>query len=63
MATLTKGNVIVEDIKIGDIQYEHEYGVGIKSVVIELPTRSEDAAIGLGRIRIFIMRNILLLME
>lgn len=42
MATLTKGDVIVEDIKIGDIQYEYEYSIGIKSVVIELPTRSED---------------------
>ena len=42
MATLTKGDVIVEDIKIGDIQYEYEYNVGIKSVVIELPVRSED---------------------
>jgi hypothetical protein len=38
----TKGNVIVENIKIGDIHYEYEYGVGIKCEVITLPIRSED---------------------
>lgn len=31
--TYTKGNVIVEKIKIGDIHYEYEYGIGIKSEV------------------------------
>lgn len=40
--TYTKGNVIVEDIKIGDIHYEFEYGVGIQSEVISLPIRDED---------------------
>lgn len=40
--TLTKGNIIVEDIKIGDIQYEFEYGMGIKSEVVTLPVRDED---------------------
>lgn len=40
--THTKGNVIVENIKIGDIQYEYEYGCGIKSTVISLPVRDED---------------------
>lgn len=39
--TLTKGNVIVEDIKIGDIHYEFEYGMGIKSEVVTLPVRDE----------------------
>lgn len=39
--TLTKGNVIVEDIKIGDIHYEFEYGIGIKSEVVTLPVRNE----------------------
>lgn len=42
MATTTKGNVIVENIKIGDIHYEFEYNVGIKSEVISLPVRDED---------------------
>ena len=32
--TLTKGNVIVENIKIGDIHYEYEYNLGIKCEVI-----------------------------
>lgn len=40
--TYTKGNVIVENIKIGDIHYEYEYGVGIKSEVISLPVRDAD---------------------
>lgn len=40
--THTKGNVIVEDIKIGDVHYEFEYGVGIKTEVMSLPVRSED---------------------
>lgn len=38
-ATLTNGNIIVEDIKIGDIQYEYNYGIGIKSEVITLPKK------------------------
>lgn len=40
--TLTRGNVIVEDIKIGDIHYEFNYGVGIKCEVITLPIRNPD---------------------
>jgi hypothetical protein len=39
--TYTKGNVIVENIKLGDIHYEYEYGCGIKSEVISLPVRDE----------------------
>lgn len=39
--TMTKGNVIVENIKIGDIHYEFEYGVGIKCEVITLPVRDD----------------------
>ena len=39
--THTKGNIIVENIKVGDIQYEYEYGLGIKSVVITKPTKNE----------------------
>lgn len=39
--TLTKGNVIVEDIRIGDIHYEYEYGMGVKCEVITLPSLNE----------------------
>jgi hypothetical protein len=38
----TKGNVIVNDIKVGDIHYEYEFGIGIKSEVISEPVRSPD---------------------
>jgi hypothetical protein len=36
--TRTKGNVIVENIKIGDIHWEFDYGCSIKSEVVSLPT-------------------------
>jgi hypothetical protein len=39
--THTKGNVIVENIKVGDIHYEYEWGLGIKCEVLTLPERSE----------------------
>lgn len=39
--TRTKGNVIVENIKIDDVHYEYEMGLGIKCKVITLPV-SED---------------------
>ena len=35
--TYTKGNVIIEDINIGDIHYEYEYNLGIKSKVLTKP--------------------------
>lgn len=35
----TKGNVIVDEIEIGDIHYEYDYGVGIKVEVISKPIR------------------------
>ena len=38
----TRGNVIVDNIKIGDIHYEYEYGMCIKSKVISLPVRDKD---------------------
>lgn len=38
----TKGNVIVNEIKIGDIHYEFEYGCGIKCEVISLPIRTKS---------------------
>lgn len=40
--TRTRGNVIVEDIKIGDVHYEYGYGVTIKCEVITLPELNED---------------------
>jgi hypothetical protein len=33
----TKGNVEVQNIKVGDIHYEYEFGCGIKVRVITLP--------------------------
>lgn len=39
--TRTKGNIIVENIKIGDIHYEFSYNIGIKCEVITSPVRSE----------------------
>ena len=35
--TRTKGNIIVEDIKVGDIHYEFEYGMCFKSQVLTIP--------------------------
>lgn len=32
--TMTKGNVVIESIKIGDIHYEYDYGCGVKVEVI-----------------------------
>ena len=40
--THTKGNVIVEEIKIGDIHYEYEYGTGMKCEVLTLPIRDDN---------------------
>jgi len=42
--THTRGNVIVEDIEVGDIHYEFEYGTGIKSEVTTLPTIDEHGS-------------------
>jgi hypothetical protein len=41
--THTKGNVIVEDIKIGDIHYEYEYGIGIEVEVISEPVKNDKS--------------------
>lgn len=38
----TRGDVIVNEIKIGDTIYEYEYNIGIKTTVKTLPTRNED---------------------
>lgn len=37
--TLTKGNIVVEDIKIGDIHFQFEYNAGLKCKVLTLPVR------------------------
>ena len=42
MKTYTKGNVIVEDIKIGDIHYEYQYDRCVKSQVLTLPIKEGD---------------------
>jgi hypothetical protein len=39
--TLTRGNVIVENIKVGDIHYEYDMGMGIKCQVIEAPNLND----------------------
>jgi len=39
---ITKGGINVSNIKIGDVHYEYEYGIGIKCKVVSLPERSED---------------------
>lgn len=40
--TKTRGNLIIENIKIGDIHYEFDYGFGIKSVVLTTPVRNNE---------------------
>jgi len=40
--TYTAGNIIIEDIKVGDIHYEFDYGCGIKCEVITLPERDDN---------------------
>ena len=39
---LTRGDVIVNNIKVGDIHYEFEWGCMIKSEVLTVPERDED---------------------
>jgi hypothetical protein len=39
---LTKGNVEVQNIKIGDIHYEFDMGMCIKSEVLTLPKKNAD---------------------
>lgn len=41
MKTHTRGNVIIEDIKLGDIHYEYEYNCCIKSTVTTLPEKDK----------------------
>lgn len=42
--SLTKGNVIVQEIKIGDIHYEFDYGMGIRCEVLTLPKWDGEGA-------------------
>ena len=42
MRTFTKGNVIVEDIKVGDIHYEFDYNLAVKVEVLTLPKQDKD---------------------
>jgi hypothetical protein len=42
--TRTRGDVIVEDIKVGDIHYEYDMGIGIKSKVLTKPTKDENGS-------------------
>lgn len=39
MKVYIRGDVIVNEIKVGDVHYEYDYGVEIKSTVISLPER------------------------
>jgi hypothetical protein len=39
--TRTRGNVIVDDIKIGDIHYEFDYGMYIECKVVSLPVKKD----------------------
>ncbi len=43
--TRTKGNIIVEEIKVGDIHYEYDLGFGIKCEVITKPVFNKEAEI------------------
>lgn len=40
--TMTKGNVDVAKIKVGDVHYEYDLGQEIESTVITEPVRSGD---------------------
>ena len=38
----TAGNIVVEEIRIGDIHYEFNDGIGVKCQVIDMPTKDQD---------------------
>lgn len=42
--THTRGNIIVENIQVGDIHYEFGYGYGVKLEVLTKPEKNEDGA-------------------
>ena len=39
---MTRGNVIIENIKVGDIHYEYDLGLGIICKVLTLPKENEE---------------------
>ena len=41
-AVRTRGGIDVAKIKVGDIHYEYEYGMGIKCKVVSEPKRSKE---------------------
>jgi len=42
MKTMTKGNVIIEELKIGDTIYEYNTGLHCESIVMNLPVLEGD---------------------
>ena len=42
MKTTTKGNVIIEEIKVGDIHYEYHGNLCCKSTVLSLPVLKDN---------------------
>jgi len=38
----TAGNVMVNDIKVGDIHYEYDMGLGVKCEVLTKPTLNDE---------------------
>lgn len=42
MATRTNGNIIVEEIKVGDIHYDFDLGFVVKCEVLTLPERDSE---------------------
>jgi len=42
MKTFTRGNVVVDDIKVGDIHYEFEYSFYIECKVLTLPSKNKS---------------------
>lgn len=40
--TLTKGNIIIEEIKVGDLHFEYELGLGMKLEVLTKPELNDE---------------------
>ena len=56
--TLTKGDVVIEDIQIGDIHYEYDLGFCIKSRVLTVPQLDDDGLWSWKSINLFSNRII-----
>lgn len=39
---LTRGDVVVNEIKVGDVMYEYDYGMELKTTVTTKPQRDSD---------------------